>query len=58
MKRQDDEPTSRPEKRSKPSRKDEVRRIVEEYTDDLALQLPFGFEVRTPSDRLVSSAPE
>jgi hypothetical protein len=24
----------------------------------LALQLPFCFEVRTPSDRLVSSAPE
>jgi len=27
-------------------------------TSLLALQLPFGFEVRTPSDRLVSSAPE
>jgi hypothetical protein len=25
---------------------------------DLALQLPFCIEVRTPSDRLVSSAPE
>src|SRR5467141_3862708 len=25
---------------------------------DLALQLPFCFEVRAPSDRLVSSAPE
>jgi hypothetical protein len=25
---------------------------------DLALQLPFCFEVRTLSDRLVSSAPE
>src|SRR5258707_10338108 len=27
-------------------------------TAGLALQLPFCFEVRTPSDRLVSSAPE
>jgi hypothetical protein len=27
-------------------------------TSDLALQLPFCFEVRTLSDRLVSSAPE
>jgi len=35
MKRQDDEPTSRPEKRSKPSRTEEARRIVEGYADDL-----------------------
>ena len=27
-------------------------------SDRLALQLPFCFEVRAPSDRLVSSAPE
>ena len=32
---QDDEPASGPKKRSKPSRTEEARRIVEEYADDL-----------------------
>ena len=32
---QDDEPTSGPERPSKPSRTKEARRIVEEYADDL-----------------------
>jgi hypothetical protein len=35
MKPQDDKPASGPEKRGKPSRTEEARRIVEEYTDDL-----------------------
>jgi hypothetical protein len=35
MKPQDGEPASGPEKRSKPSRMEEARRIVEEYADDL-----------------------
>jgi hypothetical protein len=33
--------------------------IIQGFIDNgLALQLPFCFEVRAPSDRLVSSAPE
>jgi hypothetical protein len=33
--------------------------IIQGFLDNgLALQLPFCFEVRAPSDRLVSSAPE
>jgi hypothetical protein len=32
---QDDEPTLRPERPSKPSRTEEARRILEEYADDL-----------------------
>jgi hypothetical protein len=35
MKPQEHEPASGPEKRSKPSRTEEARRIVEEYADDL-----------------------
>lgn len=35
MKQQDDEPAPGPEKPSKPSRAEEARRLVEEYTDDL-----------------------
>jgi hypothetical protein len=35
MKPQDGEPASGPEKRSKPSRTEEARRIVEECADDL-----------------------
>jgi len=35
MKPQDDEPASGPKKRSKPSRTEEARRIVEDYADDL-----------------------
>jgi len=35
MKPQDDEPSSRPEKPSKPSRTEEALQIVEEYADDL-----------------------
>jgi hypothetical protein len=32
---QDDEPTSKPEPPSKPSRTEEARRIIEEYANDL-----------------------
>jgi hypothetical protein len=35
MKPQDDEPASGPEKRSKASRTEEARRIIEEYAGDL-----------------------
>jgi hypothetical protein len=35
MKPQHDQPASRPEKPSKPSRTQQARRIVEEYADDL-----------------------
>jgi len=35
-----------------------VNRLDALFLQALALQLPFCFEVRAPSDRLVSSAPE
>jgi hypothetical protein len=38
--------------------RDVSEEIADELRQRLALQLSFCFEVRSPSDRLVSSAPE